>query len=165
MAEPAAGPRLIWTRRSPGSRILLFLFLSAALWTASLLAWEVRQPELVVGFLAVGAFLPLVWLGAQLRTRALWALQVRGDQAVIMAALRQALQDRKSAEVVPAQGNREGLFRRCETLLRIEQPPCLLGVEGATVDPWTTLLLLAKSKDREGLARLRATIASHLSVP
>lgn len=164
MADPGAGANLVWTRRAPGSSVMLFLFLSAALWIACLLAWEVRQPELVVILLAVAAFVPLVWLVAQLRNRALWALQVRGDTAAILAGLRAALQGRRWAEIVPDQGGREGLFRRCETLLRIEEPACLLGVEAPRADPWTTLLLLPRTKDRDAMDRLRGTISSRLSM-
>ena len=69
MAAPETRAIPPWTRRVPGSSVLLFILLSGGLWMACLLAWEVRQPELVVGLIAVSAFLPIVWLGVRLRTR------------------------------------------------------------------------------------------------
>lgn len=159
MADTVARPALAWTRRLPGSSVLLFLLFSGGLWMASLLAWEIRQPELVVVLLAVGAFLPILWLGVRLRTRPVWALQVRADRRAVANALRAAISDRHPTEIAPDQAGREGLFRACEILLRVEDPACVVGVQQSSGEPWTTLLLLARSRDHMGLDRLRETIA------
>ncbi len=165
MPEPGAstGPR--WTPRLPGSSALLFLLLSGGLWTGSLFAWEARQPELVVVLLGLAAFLPLVWLAVRQRTRPLWALQVREDRRRVADVVREALRDRLPTAIAPESAGHGGLFRGCETLFRLEDPACLLGVRRSPGEPWTTLLLLPQSKDREALDRLRASIAARVSAP
>ena len=163
MAAPETRSIPAWSRRVPGSSVLLFILLSGGLWMACLLAWEVRQPELVVGLLAVSVFLPIVWLGVRLRTRPVWALQVAADRRAVADALRAATRDRRPTDVSPDQARDDGLFRRCETLLRIDEPACLVGVLRSREEPWTTLLLLPRSRDREALDRLRETIAARLS--
>ena len=162
MSVNGSAPARTWTRRAPGSVVLLFLLFSAGLWLGSLFAWEVRQPELVIGLLAIGAFLPVAWLGIRLRTHPVWALQVPADRRAVADALRIALRDRRATEVAPEDAGRERLFRDCETLLRLEDPACLVGVRRASGEPWTTLLLLPRSRDRTALDRLRETIATRV---
>lgn len=163
MSAPTSRPIPAWTRRVPGSSVLLFLLLSGGLWMACLVAWEFRQPELVVVLLAVGAFLPIVSLGLRLRTRPVWALQIQADRREVADALRAAVRDQRPTEISPEQAGREGLFRRCETLLTIDDPACVVGVQRSSGEPWTTLLLLPRSRDREALDRLRQVIAMRVS--
>lgn len=138
----------VWVRRVPGSAVILFLALSAGLWVSSLLAWEVRQPEFVVGLLVAASFVPLLWLAARLRSRPLWALQVWAPREAVADAVRRALRDRRITAVDPKEADREGVFRGCEALVRIEDPACLVGVKRDMADPWTTVLMRAASRDR-----------------
>src|SRR5438445_10808220 len=83
MSEAAGAARSGWTRRVPGTAVLLFFFLSAALWLACVLSYQFGQPEFVVALLALSAFFPLAWLGIGLRTHSVWALQIRADPASV----------------------------------------------------------------------------------
>ncbi len=162
MSAGATGPTPAWGRWIPGSAVILFLFLSAGLWMASLAADAVGQSVLVVVFLAVAAFVPLAWLAGRIWTRPLWAVRVRDSPEAITAAVRDALRDRLPTQLAAADGP-EGLFRRCETLLRIDEPACLIGVERSVGGIGTTVLLLPRSRDRRSIDDLRARILSRLA--
>ncbi|HYU05735.1 MAG TPA: hypothetical protein VEM77_00955, partial [Thermoplasmata archaeon] len=118
MSIGASGPAPAWRRWIPGSTVILFLLLSAVLWMASIAAGAIGQAVLVVVFLAVAAFGPIAWLGERIWTRPLWALRVRDDSEAVTSAVRDALRDRLPTQLAANDGP-EGLFRRCETLLRI----------------------------------------------
>ena len=163
MSEAKAPVRPGWTRRVAGSSVILFILLSGGLWLACLFAWQLRQPELVVAFLGLGAFAPVLWLGVRLRTQPIWALLVPEGRVRLVDLLRGALRDRLPTSVASETAGHGGLFRGCETLLRIEDPACLLGVRRSPGDPWTTVLLLPESKDRAALDRLRASIEERVA--
>ncbi len=158
MVAPGPGARPGWTRRVPGSAVLVFIFLSGGLWFGCLLAWEVGQKELVVVLLALGAFLPLLGLAARLRWRPVWAMQVPEDGRRVADLVREALRDRVPRAIAPQDAGHGGMFRGCEPLYRIDEPACLLGVRRSPGDPRTTLLLFPESNDREAVDRLRAAI-------
>lgn len=163
VASASTGPN--WAARVPGGAVLLFLFLSSGLWLGSVLAWEVGQPDFVVGLLVLAAFLPLPWLAVRLRTRPVWALQLRDDRLRVAEALRDAVRDRLPTSIAPERAGHRGLFQGCEMLLRIDDPACLLAVCQSPGESWTTLLLLPESNDRKSLDRLRASIAARVSAP
>ena len=77
-----------WTRRAAGSSVLLFFVLSGGLWLGSVLSWQLDQPEFVVVLLALAAFFPLGWLAVGMRTRPVWALQVRQEPTRVADAVR-----------------------------------------------------------------------------
>src|SRR5256885_15263647 len=87
MSEGRGAVRSRWTRRVPGSAVLLFFFLSAALWLACVLSYQFGQPEFVVALLALSAFFPLAWLGIGLRTHPVCALQIRAEPASVAGAV------------------------------------------------------------------------------
>src|SRR5256712_12184603 len=90
MSEGRGAVRSRWTRRVPGSAVLLFFFLPAALWLACVLSYQFGQPEFVVALLALSAFFPLAWLGIRLRTHPGWALQLRAEPASVAGAVGEA---------------------------------------------------------------------------
>ena len=161
MTARAPGSAPAWRRWIPGSTVILFLLMSAALWMVSIAADAIGEAVLVVVFLAVAAFVPLAWLGVRLSTRPLWALQVRGDPAAVTSAMRDALRDRLPTQLAAADGP-EGLFRRCETVLRIDEPACWIGVQRPSGEGGTTVLLLPRSQDRRSIDAVRAQILSGL---
>jgi len=141
--------------------VILFLLLSGALWMASIAADAIGQEVLVVVFLAVAAFVPLAWLGGRIWARPLWALPVRAGPEPVTSAVRDALRDRLPTQLAAADGP-QGLFRRCETLLRIDEPPCWVGVQRSSAESGTTVLLLPRSGDRRSIDALRDRILSRL---
>jgi len=151
-----AGPG--WTRRAAGSAVLLFFVLSGGLWVGSVLSWQLGQPEFVVVLLALAAFFPLAWLAVGMRTRPVWALQVREEPARVVDAVLEAVRDRQPTPASPADVGRAGLFRGCNPILRVEEPLCFIGIFRSPVDASTTVLLLPRSKNRESMDRLRAAI-------
>ncbi len=161
MTARAPGSAPAWRRWIPGSTVILFLLMSAALWMASIAADAIGQVVLVVVFLAVAAFVPLAWLGVRIGTRPLWALQVRSDSDAVTSAVREALRDRLPTQLAAADGP-EGLFRRCETLLRIDEPACWIGVQRSAGGGGTTVLLLPQSRGRQSIDALRARIEARL---
>ena len=160
MSGPVASA-LAWRRWVRGSTVLTFLFLIGALWTACLVAWQLGFGLVSVSLLATSAFGPPAWLAIRLRRRPLWALPVRGDQAEVVKSLREALLDRTPTPLSPADGP-EGLFRRCETLLRIDDPSAWVGLLRSAADSGTTILLLPRSSDRKSVDALRQAIVASL---
>ena len=155
-----AGPG--WTRRASGSAVLLFFVLSGGLWLGSVLSWQLGQPEFVVVLLALAAFFPLVWLAVGIRTRPVWALQVREEPTRVADAVLEAVRDRHPTPASPADVSRAGLFRGCNPILRVEEPLCYIGIFRSPVDASTTVLLFARSKNRESMERLRAAIRARV---
>jgi len=158
MAEGQSAARSRWTRRVPGSAVLLFFFLSAALWLACVLSYQFGQPDFVVGLLALSAVFPLAWLGIGLRTRPVWALQVRAEPASVAGAVVEAVRSGHPTPASRSDVGRGGLFRGCDPILRIEDPQCFIGIYRSPVDSLTTVLLLPRSRDRAALDRFRSTI-------
>ena len=155
-----AGPG--WTRRTAGSAVLLFFLLSGGLWLGSVLSWQLGQPELVVVLLALAAFFPLGWLAVGMRTRPVWALQVREEPTHVAEAVLEAVRDGHPTKASPADVSRAGLFRGCNPILRVEEPLCFIGIFRSPVDASTTVLLFARSKNRESMERLRAAIRARV---
>src|SRR5438093_3604997 len=100
-----------WTRRAAGSSVLLFFVLSGGLWLGSVLSWQLDQPEFVVVLLALAAFFPLGWLAVGMRTRPVWALQVRQEATGGADAVREAIRDRNPMAASPADGGSGGGLR------------------------------------------------------
>jgi hypothetical protein len=162
MSEARAAARTRWTRRVPGSDVLLFFFLSSALWLACVLSYQYGQPELVVGLLALGAFFPLGWLAVGLRTHPVWALQTRAEPGSVADAVVAAAHDGHPTLASRSDVGRGGLLRGCEPILRIEEPRCFIGVYRSPMDSSTTVLLLTRSSDRAALDRFRTMIEARV---
>src|SRR2546422_10070810 len=122
MSEGRGAVRSRWTRRVPGSAVLLFFFLSAALWLACVLSYQFGQPEFVVALLALSAFFPLAWLGIGLRTHPVWALQIRAEPASVAGAVVEAVGAGHPALASRCGGGRGGRFPGWEPRLRVEGP-------------------------------------------
>jgi len=160
MSRPRAVLVPGWSRRAAGSSVIGYFLLSGGLWSGCLLAWQVRQPELVVGLLAAGAFVPLVWLAVGQATRPVWALEVPQDPELVSSLLAEALVDRRSVPIVPGAAGHGALFRGCDPLLRIDDPACLVGLRPSTDSPRTMILLVPESSEREAIDALRSRIAA-----
>jgi len=128
----------------------------------SVLSWQLSQPELVVVLLALAAFFPLVWLAVGMRTRPVWALQVREEPTRVADAVLEAVRDRHPTPAFPADVGRGGLFRGCNPVLRLEEPLCFIGIFRSPIDASTTILLFPRSKNHESMDRLRAAIRARL---
>src|SRR5207244_8790052 len=115
-----------WTRRVPGSAVLLFFFLSAALWLACVLSYQFGQPDFVVALLALSAFFPLAWLGIGLRTHPVWALQIRAAPASVAGAGVEAVRAGHPTLASRSDAGRVGLLRRCDPSLRLQEPSCFV---------------------------------------
>jgi len=124
----------------------------------SVLSWQVGQPEFVVVLLALAAFFPLAWLAVGMRTRPVWALQLREEPTRVADAVIEAVRERHPTRASPADVGRAGLFRGCDPVLRVEEPLCFIGIFRSPIDVSTTVLLLPRSKNRESMDRLRAAI-------
>ena len=162
MSAPQGPIRPAWTRRAAGSAVLLFFLLSGGLWLGSVLSWQLGQPDFVVVLLALAAFFPVLWLAVGLRTRPVWALQVREDPTRVADAVLEAVRDRHPTPASPTDVGRGGLFRGCRPVLRVEEPLCFIGIFRSSVDASTTVLLFSRSRDRESLDRLRTAIRTRL---
>jgi hypothetical protein len=163
MSEARGAARSRWTRRVPGSAVLLFFFLSAALWLACVLSYQFGQPDFVVGLLALSAVFPLAWLGIGLRTNPVWALQVPAEPSSVAGAVVEAARLGRPTLAARSEVGRGGLFRGCDPILRIEEPRCFVGIYRSPLDSWTTVLLLPRSRDRAALNRFRSTIETRVA--
>src|SRR2546428_2606190 len=120
MSEGRGAVRSRWTRRVPGSAVLLFFFLSAALWLACVLSYQFGQPEFVVALLALSAFFPLAWLGIGLRTHPVWALQILAEPASIAGAVIEAARAAHPTPAPRSDVGRGALFRGSDPVLRLQ---------------------------------------------
>src|SRR2546428_13460569 len=127
MSEAAGAARSGWTRRVPGTAVLLFFFLSAALWLACVLSYQFGQPEFVVALLALSAFFPLAWLGIGLRTHPVWALQIQAEPASVAGAVIEAVGAGHPTLASRSDVGRGGLFLGCCPILCIEESRCFIG--------------------------------------
>src|SRR5438445_10981959 len=133
MSKAAGAARSGWTRRVPGTAVLLFFFLSAALWLACVLSYQFGQPEFVVALLALSAFFPLAWLGIGLRTHPVWALQIRAEPASVAGAVIEAVRTGHPTLASRSDVGRGGHFRRCDPILRLGEPRCFIRIYGSTL--------------------------------
>src|SRR2546428_10775642 len=124
MSEGRGAVRSRWTRRVPGSAVLLFFFLSAALWLACVLSYQFGQPDFVVALLALSAFFPLAWLGIGLRTHPVWALQIRAEPASVAGAGVEAVRAGHPTLPSRSEGGRGGPLPWCVSVLRLAAPRC-----------------------------------------
>jgi len=139
--------------------------LSGGLWLGSGLSWQLAHPEFVVVLPALAAFFPVVWLAVGMRTRPVWALQVRQEPTRVAEAVLEAVRDRHPTPASPADVGRAGLFRGCNPVLRVEEPLCFIGIFRSPIDAPTTVLLLPRSKNGESMDRLRAAIRASVVPP
>src|SRR2546421_11821998 len=102
MARPSGPGGPGWTRRAAGSAVLLFFVLPGGLWLGSVLSWQVGHPGFVVVLLALAAFFPLAWLAVGMRTRPVWALQLREEPPRAADAVLEAVRDRPPTRAFPA---------------------------------------------------------------
>src|SRR2546426_9580293 len=158
MSEGRGAVRSRWTRRVPGSAVLLFFFLSAALWLACVLSYQFGQPEFVVALLALSAFFPLAWLGIGLRTHPVWALQIRAEPASVAGAVVEAGGAGHPTLAPRSGGGRGGLFRGCDPILCLEETRCFIGIFRAPLGSLTTVPFLPRSRPRGALGRFRSPI-------
>src|SRR3989442_6579471 len=128
MSEGRGAVRWRWTRRVPGSAVLLFFFLSAALWLACVLSYQFGQPDFVVALLALSAFFPLAWLGIGLRTHPVWALQIRAEPASVAGAVVEAGRGGHPTLASRSNVGRGGLFRGFDPILCITQIPWFIAI-------------------------------------
>src|SRR2546428_6675741 len=140
MSEAAGAARSGWTRRVPGTAVLLFFFLSAALWLACVLSYQFGQPEFVVALLALSAFFPLAWLGIGLRTHPVWALQIRAEPASVAGAVVEAVSAGHPTLASRSAVGRGGLFRGCDPMLSLQEPRRFIRIHRSPLDSLTTVL-------------------------
>src|SRR2546426_10963472 len=157
MSEGRGAVRSRWTRRVPGSAVLLFFFLSAALWLACVLSYQFGQPEFVVALLALSAFFPLAWLGIGLRTHPVWALQIRAEPASVAGAVVEAGGAGHPTLASRSDVGRGGLFRGCDPILRLAGPRFFIGIYRSPLGSLATVLFLPRSRDRAAFDRVRPT--------
>jgi len=115
-----------------------------------------------VVLLALAAFFPLAWLAVGMRTRPVWALQVREERTRVADAVLEAVRDRHPTPASPVDVGRAGLFRGCNPVLRVEEPLCFIGIFRSPIDASTTVLLLPRSKNRESMDQLRTAIRARV---
>src|SRR3989442_4007623 len=147
MSEGRGAVRSRWTRRVPGSAVLLFFFLSAAFGLACVLSYQFGQLEFVVAVLALSAFFPLAWLGIGLRTHPVWALQIRAEPASVAGAVVEAVSAGHPTLASRSDVGRGGLFRGCDPILRIEEPRLFICIFSAPLDSLTPVLLVPRYTD------------------
>src|SRR2546428_9145209 len=140
MSEAAGAARSGWTRRVPGTAVLLFFFVSAPLWLARVLSYQFGQPEFVVALLALSAFFPLACLGIGLRTHPVWALQIRAEPASVAGAVVEAVSAGHPTLASRSDVGRGGLFRGCDPNPRIEEPGRFIGIHQFPLGSFTPIL-------------------------
>ncbi len=161
---PPVGPS--WSRLTYSGPVLLFLALSGGMWLAALASWELGSQELATILTGLGAAAPILLMVAHVHSRpALWVLRVHADADAVEIAVRRAVADRKAIAVGPVP-EREGLFRRCDAVMRIENPACLIGWRATTArrhseeTTMSSVVLQGNPRETTALDALRDAIAA-----
>lgn len=163
MAPPVPAPT--WTRRVPGSALLLF-FVSLIVFTyLAVHFWNNYEMELTGLFTALASAAPLVIVYVFYVARPIWAFQAPVDGTAVERAVLAAVVERGVQEV----NDRRGVFRECSAVLEVSEPPCTVGwfpsPSGPTASPGparSTVLLIPRSRDRKALAAFRGAISGSL---
>ena len=121
MAAPAASPT--WTKRVPGSALLLFFVSLIAFTYLAVHFWNTYDMELTGLFTALASAAPLVIVYVYYVARPVWAFQAPVDEATVERAVRDATASRR-IELV---NERKGVFRTCSAVLEVSDPACTVG--------------------------------------
>lgn len=163
MAAPAASPT--WTKRVPGSALLLFFVSLIAFSYLAVHFWNTYDMELTGLFTALASAAPLVIVYVYYVARPVWAFQAPVDEATVERAVRDATASRRIEPV----NERKGVFRTCSAVLEVSDPACTVGwfysTSGGAGSPYparSTVFLLPRSRDRKALAAFRDAIAGAL---
>lgn len=154
-----------WTRRLPGWAFLLF-FVSLIVLTYFAVDFSNRNDPVTAGYLAgLASVVPIVLVALVYVGRPVWAMNLPLDVDGIARALAGASRGRTVHPVA----EREGPFARCVSVVRFEDPACLVGwqelpaLRGAQGPSERTILLLRPAgRDRKALAAFRRSLAESL---
>lgn len=163
MDAPAASPT--WTKRVPGSSLLLFFVSLVAFTYLAVHFWNNYELELTGLFTALASVAPLVIVYVYYVARPVWAFQAPVDEATVERAVR----DATASRTIEAVNERKGIFRTCSAVLNVTDPACTVGwfhsasgLAGSPHPVRSTVFLLPRSRDRKALAALRKAIAGAL---
>ncbi len=163
MDAPAVS--LTWTKRVPGSALVLFFTSLIAFTYLAVYFWNNYEMELTGLFTALASSAPLVIVYVYYFARPVWAIQAPVDEAVVERAVRDATASRTFGPV----SERKGVFRTCTAVLSVSDPACIIGWSYAASGlgsssslPRSTIFLLPRSGDGKALAAFRDAIAGAL---
>jgi len=154
-----------WTKRVPGSALLLF-FLSLIVFTyLAVESWNRVQMELTALFTALASAAPLAIVYLFYVARPVWALQAPANEA----SVERAIVDAAGTKRIRTVNERKGVFRTCSAVLEVSEPPCTVGWLPTSIGPSaspvplrSTVLVVPRSRDRKAVAAFRDAISGAL---
>lgn len=157
---------LPWTRRVPGSALLLFFLTTIVFTFFAVEFWNVYAMAAAGSLTLLAAVLPLELVYVLYYARPVWTAEVTGDAAQVEAAVRQVL----APEHVETVAEPKGVLKLCSTSLRVREPACAIGWAalqpyeraGASV-PGTHVFFVGESRDVKRLAAFRDRVGSALA--
>ena len=160
------GPSPAWTRRVPGSALLLFFLTTTVLTFFAVEFWNVYAMAATGSLTLLAAILPLELVYAVYYARPVWTTQVALDSAGVEAAVREVLEPNRMQPV----SNPDGVLRLCSASLRVREPPCAIGWADAQPyeragrgGPRTHVFFVGESRDVKVLASFRERVGSALA--
>ncbi len=153
-----------WTRRVPGSALLLFFVSLIAFTYLAVHFWNTYQMELTGLFTALASAAPLLIVYVFYVARPVWAVQAPLDERTVERAVLAATAGRD----VQAVHERKGVFRMCSAVLDVAEPRCRVGWfpgPAGVAEPRptrSTVLMLPRSGDRKSLAAFRDALSGAL---
>lgn len=162
----AAPPSPTWTRRVPGSSLLLFFLTTTLLTFFAVEFWNVYEMAATGSLTLLAALLPLELVYVLYYARPVWTAHVGAGPAAVEVALHGALDARRAEAVV----ERRGVLRLCSAALRVPEPPCAVGWAGAKPLPTpgrasagADVFFVSESRDVKAVLALRDVVGSALS--
>lgn len=166
MASTPRAPAPAWARRIQGWSFLVFFVSLIVLTFVAVEFWNARNFEMSGYFAGLASAVPLLLVLVIYYALPVWGVSVPLAPDAVAGALEAAAAGRRVEPVA----EREGPFARCAAVVRFEAPSCTVGwfpetvpASGVAEGQATIVILRPESRDRRGLAALRASLAESLA--
>ncbi len=152
-----------WTRRVPGSALLVFFVTTIVLTFFAVEFWNVYEMAATGSLTLLAAVLPLQLIYVFYYARPVWTVHVDADVGDVERGIRDALGSRSAAPIE----DRRGVLGLCAGALRVREPACAIGwsaTEGyGPFKGGTSVFFVSESRDMKALLALRDAVGVTLT--
>ena len=166
MAATPSAPAPTWTRRVQGWSFLLFFVSLIVLTFAAVEFWNAGELVMSGYFAGLASVAPLLLVALAYFAAPVWGISV----PLPPDAVARAVADAAGGRTVEPVAEREGPFARCVSVVRFEEPACVVGwseiprfVKAVSPPSGSIVILRPESRDRRALASFRESLAQSLS--
>jgi hypothetical protein len=155
-----------WTRRVQGWSFLVFFVSLIVLTFVAVEFWNARDLVMSGYFAGLASVAPLLLVALAYVAVPVWGISV----PLPPDAVARAVADAAGGRPVEPVAEREGPFARCVSVVRFDEPACLVGwsempayLKAASPPSGSILVLRPESRDRKALAGFRESLARSLA--